>query len=55
MSVISQRLQERDENWRLCYKALLLLEFLCKQGPLVGVHSPCTTQPLITSPPDSAS
>lgn len=25
----------RDENWRLCYKALLLLEFLVKQGPLV--------------------
>ena len=36
MNVISERLQMRDENWRLCYKALLLLEFLVKHGPLVG-------------------
>lgn len=34
MNVISERLQMRDENWRLCYKALLLLEFLVKHGPL---------------------
>lgn len=23
----------QGENWRMCYKALLLLEFLVKQGP----------------------
>ncbi|MEW5300146.1 MAG: hypothetical protein WDW36_003098 [Sanguina aurantia] len=33
MGILDQRLSEREENWRLCYKALLLLEFLCKQGP----------------------
>ncbi|KXZ52415.1 hypothetical protein GPECTOR_9g459 [Gonium pectorale] len=33
MNVISERLQMRDENWRLCYKALLLLEYLVKHGP----------------------
>lgn len=25
---------ESPENWRLVYKALLLLEYLCKQGPI---------------------
>mmetsp|Transcript_8424 Transcript_8424/g.21033 ORF Transcript_8424/g.21033 Transcript_8424/m.21033 type:complete len:569 (-) Transcript_8424:387-2093(-) len=34
MGVIWQRLAERDEGWRLCYKALLLCEFLIKQGPM---------------------
>mmetsp|Transcript_31014 Transcript_31014/g.68811 ORF Transcript_31014/g.68811 Transcript_31014/m.68811 type:complete len:633 (+) Transcript_31014:139-2037(+) len=34
LGILHQRLQERDENWRLCYKALLVLEFLCKQGPM---------------------
>lgn len=29
------RLRERDENWRLCYKAMLLCEYLIKQGPMV--------------------
>ncbi|EFJ39891.1 hypothetical protein VOLCADRAFT_100407 [Volvox carteri f. nagariensis] len=33
MNVISERLQMRDENWRLCYKALLLLEYMVKHGP----------------------
>ncbi|GIL55347.1 hypothetical protein Vafri_10899 [Volvox africanus] len=33
MNVISERLQMRDENWRLCYKALLLMEYLVKHGP----------------------
>jgi epsin len=33
MGIIHQRLQERGENWRLCYKALLLLDFLLKRGP----------------------
>ena len=35
MGVLHGRLQERGENWRMCYKALLVLEYLCKQGPLV--------------------
>lgn len=35
--ILDQRLNERDENWRLCYKALLLLEYLCKQGPYVSL------------------
>lgn len=44
--IIHQRLQERGENWRLCYKALLLLDFLCKQGPRVSVALPgCTCVP----------
>jgi hypothetical protein len=34
-NVLSERLSMAGENWRLCYKALLLLEFLVKQGPLV--------------------
>ncbi|GAX79430.1 hypothetical protein CEUSTIGMA_g6871.t1 [Chlamydomonas eustigma] len=33
MGILHQRLQERGENWRLCYKALLVLDYLCKQGP----------------------
>ncbi|PRW45169.1 ENTH domain-containing [Chlorella sorokiniana] len=33
MGVLARRLQERDENWRMCYKALLLLEHLIKHGP----------------------
>lgn len=32
--VIEQRLLESRENWRLVYKALLLLEYLCKHGPM---------------------
>lgn len=40
MNVVSERLQMRDENWRLCYKALLLLEFLVKHGPWVGGTGP---------------
>ncbi|KAL4518154.1 hypothetical protein Ndes2526A_g01396 [Nannochloris sp. 'desiccata'] len=31
--VLARRLQENGENWRMCYKALLLLEFLVKNGP----------------------
>lgn len=34
MGVIFQRLQESQENWRMCYKALLLIEFLLKRGPV---------------------
>lgn len=33
MGVLARRLQEKDENWRMCYKALLLLEHLLKHGP----------------------
>ncbi|GLI71657.1 hypothetical protein VaNZ11_016938 [Volvox africanus] len=33
MNVISERLQMRDENWRLCYKGLLLMEYMVKHGP----------------------
>ncbi|KFM25292.1 Clathrin interactor EPSIN 3 [Auxenochlorella protothecoides] len=33
MGVIARRLKEEGENWRMCYKALLLLEFLIKHGP----------------------
>ncbi|KAL4448258.1 hypothetical protein ABPG75_005477 [Micractinium tetrahymenae] len=33
MGVLARRLQEKDENWRMCYKALLLLEHLIKHGP----------------------
>jgi epsin len=33
MGVLARRLQERDDNWRMCYKALLLLEHLLKHGP----------------------
>lgn len=28
-----KKLNEKDENWRMCYKALLLLEYLVKSGP----------------------
>ena len=35
MGILHQRLQEKGENWRLCYKALLVIEYLCKHGPLV--------------------
>lgn len=38
MGVLARRLQEKDENWRMCYKALLLLEFLIKHGPMKLVH-----------------
>lgn len=34
--VVDQRLTEPPENWRLIYKTLLLLEYMCKRGPLVG-------------------
>lgn len=37
MNAISERLQMRDENWRLCYKALLLVEYMVKHGPWVRV------------------
>ena len=33
LGVIARRLQEKDERWRMCYKALLLLEYLIKHGP----------------------
>lgn len=33
MGVLARRLQEKEENWRMCYKALLLLEHLIKHGP----------------------
>lgn len=36
-AIVDQRLMETEDNWRLVYKALLLLEYLCKQGPMVGV------------------
>ncbi|GAB4817376.1 hypothetical protein N2152v2_004422 [Parachlorella kessleri] len=38
MGVIARRLQEKEENWRMCYKALLLLEYLVKHGPMKVVH-----------------
>lgn len=34
-SVCDQRLSEGPDNWRLVYKTLLLLEYMCKHGPLV--------------------
>eukprot|EP00877_Chromochloris_zofingiensis_P013831 jgi/Chrzof1/8701/Cz03g21060.t1 len=34
MAIVDQRLMETEDNWRLVYKALLLLEYLCKQGPM---------------------
>jgi hypothetical protein len=34
--IVDQRLQESPENWRLVYKALLLLEFMVKHGPMVS-------------------
>ncbi len=36
--IVDQRLSESPENWRLVYKTLLLLEFMCKRGPTVS-HS----------------
>lgn len=33
--ITDQRLQETPENWRLVYKALLLLEYMVKHGPMV--------------------
>jgi hypothetical protein len=33
--IVDQRLQETPENWRLVYKALLLLEYMVKHGPMV--------------------
>jgi epsin len=33
LGVLARRLQEREERWRCCYKALLLLEHLIKHGP----------------------
>jgi len=33
LGVIARRLQEKDERWRMAYKALLLLEYLIKHGP----------------------
>mmetsp|Transcript_6694 Transcript_6694/g.13298 ORF Transcript_6694/g.13298 Transcript_6694/m.13298 type:complete len:445 (-) Transcript_6694:87-1421(-) len=33
LGVIARRLQEKEERWRMCYKALLLLEYLIKHGP----------------------
>lgn len=35
LGVIARRLQEKEERWRMCYKALLLLEYLIKHGPKV--------------------
>lgn len=34
--IVDQRLQESPENWRLVYKALLLLEYMVKHGPMVS-------------------
>jgi len=34
--VIYDRFRNRDLEWRLCYKALLLSEFLIKKGPMVS-------------------
>jgi hypothetical protein len=34
--VIDQRLSESPESWRLVYKALLLLEYMLKHGPMVS-------------------
>ena len=36
LGILAKRFQEKDERWRMCYKALLLLEYLVKHGPLVG-------------------
>ena len=33
LGVIARRLQEKDDRWRMAYKALLLLEYLIKHGP----------------------
>lgn len=33
LGILARRLQERDDHWRMCYKALLLLEHLLKHGP----------------------
>ncbi|KAJ9515479.1 hypothetical protein QJQ45_016481 [Haematococcus lacustris] len=41
MNAIWQRLQEQDENWRLCYKALLLCDYLIRQGPMRCVDEFC--------------
>ena len=38
LGVIARRLQEKEERWRMCYKALLLLEYLIKHGPKVCIH-----------------
>jgi hypothetical protein len=35
--IVDQRLQETPENWRLVYKALLLLEYMVKHGPMVSL------------------
>ncbi|GFH27351.1 ENTH domain-containing protein, partial [Haematococcus lacustris] len=40
-NAIWQRLQEQDENWRLCYKALLLCDYLIRQGPMRCVDEFC--------------
>ncbi|KAF5834649.1 hypothetical protein DUNSADRAFT_8573 [Dunaliella salina] len=34
MGVIYNRFKDRNSDWRLCYKALLLSEFLIKKGPM---------------------
>lgn len=33
MGVIARRLQDTGEDWRHVYKALLLLDFMSKNGP----------------------
>jgi hypothetical protein len=35
--IVDQRMQETPENWRLVYKALLLLEYMVKHGPMVSL------------------
>lgn len=35
ISMLWQRLAEHGENWRRCYKALLVCEYLVKHGPMV--------------------
>ena len=32
MSVLWSRMEERESKWRRCYKALLVLEFLIRNG-----------------------
>lgn len=37
--VIRARFDERYDNWRVCYKALLLAEYLIRRGPMVSASS----------------
>lgn len=46
--VIYARFKDRFLEWRFCYKALLLSEFLIKKGPMVstGLGAPKATTAL---------